>query len=434
VTPIVTGAVGVGALLFMMGLGMPIGFAMLVIGFTGFAYLGTFTGAMRVLVNTPYNLVSNYDYCVLPLFLLMASICLKAGLGQSLFRLVYVWIGRMRGGLAAATIGACAFFAAASASSIATAVTMGVVAIPEMKRYNYDEGLATGCVAAGGGLGILIPPSGVLIIYGILTEQPISKLFIAGLVPGILLALLFILMIYLRARRNPKLAPAGERIPAKEKLKATADSIEMVLLLVIVIVGLIIGWFTPTEAGAAGALGAIVLSLIRRRLSWTGFREALVDTIKTSGMIFMILIGAMIFNAFLAVSTIPMELASAIGGLGLPSMLVFALIVIVYLVLGCFIDAMSMILLTIPIFYPLILQFGFDPIWFGVIVVMVVELAMISPPVGMNVYVISGIARDVPMQKIFKGILPFLAVELAFIVLITAFPAIVLFLPGLSGG
>ncbi len=421
-------------LLFMMAIGMPIGFAMLVIGFVGFAYLGNMSGAIHVVVNTPYSLVSNYDYCVLPLFLLMASICLKAGLGQSLFRLVYVWIGRMRGGLAAATIGACAFFAAASASSIATAVTMGMVAIPEMKRYGYDEGLATGCVAAGGGLGILIPPSGTLIVYGILTEQSISKLFIAGLLPGILLALSFILMIYLRARRNPKLAPAGERVSFKDKMAATADSAEMVALLLIVIVGLIIGWFTPTEAGAVGALGAILLSLIRRRLSWQGFREALVETVKTSGMIFVILTGAMVFNSFLAVSTIPMELAGAIGQLGWPPMLVFVLIVFVYLILGCFIDAMSMILLTIPIFYPLMLKLGFDPIWFGIIIVMMVELAMISPPVGMNVYVISGIARDVPMQKIFKGIIPFLLVEVAFIILITAFPQIVLFLPGLSGG
>ncbi len=432
-TPILTGIVGICVVLFLMMLGMPIGFSMLLVGFVGFTYIVSFSGAMHVLVNTPYNLVSNYDYCVLPLFLLMASVCLKAGLGQSLFRLVYVWIGRMRGGLAAATIGACAFFAAASASSIATSVTMGLVAIPEMQRYNYDSGLATGCVAAGGGLGILIPPSGVLIIYGILTEQSISKLFIAGLIPGILLAGLYILMIHLRARRNPTLAPAGERVNLRDKLAATADSAEMVVLLVVVIVGLILGWFTPTEAGAAGALGAIVLSLIRRRLSWRGFREALVDTIRTSGMIFVILIGAMIFNSFLAVSTIPMELAGAIGGLGLSPILVFVLIIVVYLVLGCFIDAMSMILLTIPIFYPLIVKLGFDPIWFGIIIVMVVEMAMITPPVGMNVYVISGIAPDVPMQKIFRGVMPFLLVELLFIAIITAFPIIVLFLPHLSG-
>jgi C4-dicarboxylate transporter DctM subunit len=433
-TPIMTGIIAMCLLLALMAIGMPIGFSMLLLGFAGFAYLIKLSGALHILATTPYELITNYYYCVLPLSLLMASICLNAGLGKSLFRLVYVWIGRMRGGLAVATIGACAFFAAASASSIACAVTMGLVAIPEMRRYNYNTGLATGCVAAGGGLGILIPPSGTLIVYGIITEQSISKLFIAGIVPGISLALLFILMIYLRARFNPELAPAGQKTSMKEKLVATADSVEMVILLLLVIVGLIIGWFTPTEAGAIGAFGAIALSLIRRRLSWQGFKDSLVDTIRTTGMIFTILIGAFVFNTFLAVTTIPMELAGWIGGLGFPPVLIIVLIMIVYLILGCFIDAMSMILLTIPIFYPLIVQIGYDPIWFGIMIVMTVEMAMITPPVGMNVYVISGIVRDIPMQTIFKGIVPFLIVEVLFIIVLIAFPQIVLFLPSISAG
>ncbi len=345
---------------------------------------------------------------MLPLFLLMAEICMAAGMGKSLYRLVYVWIGRMRGGLAIATIGGCAFFAAASSSSIATAATLGLVALPEMRSYKYDDGLATACLAAGGGLGILIPPSGVLIIYGIMTQQSISKLFIAGLLPGIVLTFMFMLMIYVRARFNPKLAPAGERTSFKEKMVATGDSIEMVTLLVLVIVGLIIGWFTPTEAGAAGALGALVLSLFRRRLSWAGFKKALVETLRTSGMIFIILIGAMIFNSFLAVTTIPMELAGWVSGLGLPSLVVMILIVVMYLILGTFIDEVSMILLTIPVIYPLIVEIGYDPIWFGIIIVMVVELGMISPPVGMTIYVIKGIAPDIPIGTIFRGVVPFL--------------------------
>lgn len=433
-SPIITGIVGVSALLVLMFMGMPIGFAMLLSGFAGFAYLVSFNGAFQVLTAVPYTLVTSYDYAVLPLFLLMAEICMAAGMGKSLYRLVYVWIGRMRGGLAIATLGACAFFAAASSSSIATAATIGLVAVPEMRNYKYDAGLATGCLAAGGGLGILIPPSGVLIMYGIMTQQSISKLFIAGLLPGILLTLMFMTMIYIRARLKPSLAPAGGKTSMKEKVTATTDALEMVALLVIVIVGLVIGWFTPTEAGAAGALGALILSLIRRRLSWSGFKKALVETLRTSGMIFIILIGAMTFNSFLAVTTIPMELAGWVSGLGLPPVVVMILIMILYLVLGTFIDEVSMVLLTIPVFYPLIVALGYDPIWFGIMIVMVVEMGMISPPVGMTIYVIKGITPDVPIGKIFRGVVPFLIVEVIFVGLIIAFPAIVLFLPNISAG
>lgn len=431
-SPITTGLIGIGVLLALMAVGMPIGFAMILLGFTGFTYLVRFSGAFEVMATVPYRVISNYDFCVLPLFLLMAAICLNAGLGRSLFRLVYVWIGRLHGGLSVATVGACALFAAASASSIATAVTMGLVAIPEMRSYKYDSALATGCVAAGGTLGILIPPSGVLIIYGIITEQSISDLFIAGIIPGIILALMFMVMIYVRARLNPRLAPPGPPISLKEKLSATGDSSEMVVLLLLVIVGLIIGWFTPTEAGAVGAFGAIILSLIRRRLSWQGFKDSIIDTLRGTGMIFTILVGALIFNAFLAVSTIPMELAGWVGGLGLPPVAVMVIIMVMYLVLGCFVDAMSMILLTIPIFFPVATSLGFHPIWFGIAIVLVVEMAMITPPVGMNVYVISGITRDVPMETIFKGIIPFVVIEACFIALLIAFPQIALFLPSLG--
>jgi C4-dicarboxylate transporter DctM subunit len=432
-SPVTTGLIGICLLLTLMAVGMPIGFAMIMLGFTGFTYLVRFGAAFEVLASVPYRVISNYDYCVLPLFLLMAAICLNTGLGRSLFRLVYVWIGRLHGGLSVATVGACALFAAASASSIATAVTMGLVAIPEMRSYKYDSALATGCVAAGGTLGILIPPSGVLIIYGIITEQSISELFVAGIIPGIILALLFMTMIFIRARLNPKLAPPGPPTNLKEKLSATGDSIEMVVLLLLVIIGLIIGWFTPTEAGAVGAFGAIILSLVRRRLSWQGFKDSIVDTVHGSGMIFTILVGALIFNAFLARSTIPMELAGWVSGLGLPPVSVMVIIIVVYLILGCFIDAMSMILLTIPIFFPVARALGFDPIWFGIIIVLVVEMAMITPPVGMNVYVISGITRDVPMGTIFKGIIPFVIIEACFVALLITFPQIVLFLPGLAG-
>jgi tripartite ATP-independent transporter DctM subunit len=433
-TPITTGIVGAAGLIVLMFMGMPIGFVMLATGFVGFAYIVSLSGAYQVLFSVPYTLVTSYDYAVLPLFLLMAEICMAAGMGQSLYRLVYAWIGRIRGGLAIATLGACAFFAAASASSIATAATIGLVALPEMRKYKYDVGVATGCLAAGGGLGILIPPSGVLIMYGIMTQQSISKLFVAGLVPGILLTLMFMVMIYIRARFKPELAPAGPKTTMKEKLVATTESIEMIVLLVLVILGLIIGWFTPTEAGAAGALGAIVLSLLRRRLTWAGFKKALVDTLRTTGMIFVILMGALVFNSFLAVSTIPMELAGWVSGLGLSPIVVMIIILIVYLLLGTFIDEVSMVLLTIPVFFPLIVELGFDPIWFGVIIVMVVELGMISPPVGMTLYVIKGIAPDIPIGTIFLGVIPFLIVDLILVALLIAFPVIATFLPSISGG
>ena len=430
-SPIVTGLVGIAVLLLFLACGMPIGFAMILLGFAGFSYLVNLSGAFHILAKVPYVAISNYDFCVIPLFFLMASICLTTGFGTSLFKLVYTWIGRIPGGLSMATVGACAMFAAASASTIATALTIGKVAIPEMKAYKYDSRLACGCVAAGGTLGILIPPSGILIVYGIITEQSIAKLFIGGIIPGVMLALIFMVLTFVWARLNPAIAPTGPSTSFREKLAAIGESTEMVLLLLLVIVGLIVGWFTPTEAGAAGAFGAIVLSLIRRRLNLERFKEAFIDTLYGAGMVFTILVGALIFNSFLAVSTIPMELASWVAGLGLPPVMIMALILLVYLVLGCFIDAFSMVLLTIPIFFPVVTALGFNPIWFGVIVVLVVEIALITPPVGMNVYVIWGITRDVPMETIFRGILPFLAALIVFIIFLVAFPQIILFLPGL---
>ena len=429
--PIIIGTIGIGVILLLMACGLPIGFAMILVGFAGFAYLVNVTAALNIVGTVPFSVISNYDWLVLPLFLFVASIFFFAGLGRSLFRFAHNLFGRLPGGLAMATIGACAIFAAISASSIATAVTIGTIAIPEMKRYKYEDALATASIAAGGTLGILIPPSGIFIIYGILTETSIVKLFVAGIIPGIILSLMFIVMIYIRARLNPTIAPPGLRTSLREKLVATGECAEALLLIAVVLGGLIIGWFTPTEAAAVGAFGAIVTSLIRRRLSWQGFRDAILDTVRNTGMIFLCLIGAFILNGFIAVSTIPMELANLVTSFGLPPPVVMGLIVVVYLILGCFIDTMSMILLTIPVFFPLVKGLGYDPIWFGVIVVLVTEMAMITPPVGMNVWVISGIAKNVPMEVIFKGIVPFVLVEILFVILLIAFPRIALFLPAL---
>lgn len=429
--PITTGLMGVAVMVGLLLCGMSVGLSMGLVGYVGLIFLANVTAANTIAASVPYHIISDYNFCVLPLFVLMANICFYTQFGQNLFDLTYKWLGRLPGGLAAATIGSCTLFGAVCASILATSMTIGLVAIPEMKRYKYDATLATACVAAGGVLGILIPPSSVFIIYGIMTEQSIGELFIAGIGPGIALAIMFMIMIFIRARINPALAPAGPRFNFREKLGALAGCTEMFLLIALSIGGLIVGWFTPTEAGGVGSLGAIVLSLIRRRLNWQAFKKAVVETVLSSAMIYLLLIGAMVFNAFLTMSTVPMELANMVTSFNLPPYAVILLIILIYLIMGCFIDAMAMILLTIPAFYPVVTALGYDPIWFGVIIVMVMGLGTITPPVGMNVYVIAGIAPDVPMGKIFRASVPFVIVEILFTLLLIVFPQIVLFLPRL---
>ena len=432
-SPIVAGVVGLGVLFVLMFAGLPIGFAMLLVGSVGFVYIVRLSGALHILASVPYGLISNYDYCVLPLFLLMGTIILNAGFGRSLFRLAHVMTGRMPGGLAVATIFACAVFAAVSSSSIACALTIGLIAIPEMRSYKYDDGLAAGSVASGGTLGILIPPSGVFIIYGIMTEQSIGKLFVAGIIPGVMLALMFIAVIYIQVRLKPALAPPGQSFSLKELISALGGCAEMLALLLLVLGGLMIGWFTPTEAGAAGACGAIILALVRRQLSWQGFKESIIDTVRNTGMIFIILTGALVFNAFFAVTTIPMELAGWVTALPVPPFVIMLVIFLMYVMLGTFLDEVSMILLTLPVFFPVVTKLGFDPIWFGVIIVLVVEMGMISPPVGMTMFVVKGIAPDIPIETIFKGVLPFTIVVALLMILLLVFPQIALFLPRVMG-
>ena len=432
-SPIVTGVVGLGVLFALMFIGLPIGFAMLLVGSVGFLYIIKLSAALHILASVPYGLISNYDYCVLPLFLLMGTIILNAGFGRSLFRLAHVTTGRMPGGLAVATIFACAVFAAVSSSSIACALTIGLIAIPEMRSYKYDDALAAGAVASGGTLGILIPPSGVFIIYGIMTEQSIGKLFVAGIIPGIMLALMFIAVIYIQVRLKPTLAPRGRSFSLKELISALGGCAEMLALLLLVLGGLMIGWFTPTEAGAVGACGALVLSLVRRQLSWQGFKESIIDTVRNTGMIFIILTGALVFNAFFAVTTIPMELAGWVTALPLPPVVIMLVIFVMYVLLGTFLDEVAMILLTLPVFFPVVTKLGFDPIWFGVIIVLVVEMGMISPPVGMTMFVVKGIAPDIPIETIFRGVLPFTIAVGLLMLLLLAFPQIALFLPRLMG-
>ena len=306
--------------------------------------------------------------------------------------------------------------------------------MPEMRKYNYGDALATGSVAAGGTLGILIPPSVVLIIYGIMTEQSIAKLFFAGILPGILLTGLFIAAIYVMTRVNPSLGPPGPKTTLKEKAMAVISGTgETVVVFALIMGGLLVGLFTPTEAGAAGAAGMLIVSLVRRKLSWQGFVAAVIETVRTSAMIFLIAAGATVLGHFLAVTRIPFMAASWASGLALPAPLVMVLIMVIYVIGGCFVDALALILLTIPILFPVSRALGFDPIWFGIIIVIVTEIALITPPVGINVYIIAGVAQDVPMSTVFRGILPFLVPLLLLIVLLMVFPEIALFLPRLLG-
>jgi C4-dicarboxylate transporter DctM subunit len=430
-SPITAGFVGLAVLFAFLALGLPIGVGMALVGIAGFWYLVSGTAAITNAGLIAFQTASNYTYAVLPLFLLMAHVCFVSGLGKDLYGIAAKWLGHQRGGLAMATVGGCAAFAAISASSVATAATMGLVSLPEMKRYKYDPALATGCVAAGGSMGILIPPSGVLIIYGILTQQSIGTLFIAGIVPGVLEAVFYIITIYILCLRKPSLGPRGPKYSFIEKVKSFSGTGEVLALIILVLGGLIIGWFTPNEAGAVGAFGAIIITMIRKRLNRHNLGQALLETIKTTGMIYGILIGALIFNYFLAVTTMPSQLAEIIGGLPIPPMGIMGLIIVVYIILGCFFDAMGMVLLTIPILYPLVMSLGFDPIWFGIIIVRVMEMAIITPPIGMNVYIISGVAPDVPLSTIFRGIAPFLVADICEVVLLLFVPAVVLFLPSL---
>jgi C4-dicarboxylate transporter, DctM subunit len=430
-SPITTGIVGICLLLVLMFAGMRIGLAMLLVGAVGFTYLVKLSGALHILATVPFGLISNYDYCVLPLFLLMGTVILNAGFGATLFRLADAVLGRLPGGLAIATIFACAIFAAVSSSSIACAMTIGIIAIPEMRKYKYGDALAAGSVASGGTLAILIPPSGILIIYGIITQQSIGKLFAAGMIPGIILSLMFIGVIYLWAKIDPSEAPCGSPTTFRQKLKALAECWEVLALMLFILGGLVIGWFTPTEAGAAGAFGAIILSLIRRKLTWKGFKDSIIDTMRNTGMVFVIITGALVFNAFFAVTTIPMEIADWVGRLSMPPVVIMAIIVAIYFILGTALDELTMILLTLPIFFPVVTKLGFDPIWFGVLIVLIVEVAMISPPVGMPMFIVKGIAPDIPMQGIFKGIIPFCVAITLMITLLIAFPQMALFLPSL---
>ena len=429
-TSLALGYIGIAVLIVLLFSGIHIGVAMGLIGFFGLAYLSGWEAALSVLGAVPFTTFGDYGLSVIPLFMLMGAFCFYAGISTDLFNTVHKWLGHFRGGLAMATVGACAGFAAVSGSSLATAATMGTVALPEMKKYNYDPALATGSIAAGGTIGILIPPSVILIIYAVLTEQSVGKLFLAGFIPGVLEAIFYIGVIYIICKINPHMGPPGPRTTFIEKIVALKSTWIVFLLFAMVIGGLYFGVFSPTEAAGVGAGGAFVFAFARGRLNWRNFRDSLVETTRTVAMIFVIILGAMIFGYFLAVTRLPFKLADFIGALPVSPYVIIILILVLYLFLGCVMDAMGMILLTVPILFPLTVKLGFDSIWFGIIIVRVFEMAAITPPVGMNVFVIKGVAGDVPMGTIFRGIIPFLMADVVHITLLVAVPQIALFLPG----
>lgn len=426
------GLLGVLAFFVLLIFRMPIAFAMAMVGFVGFSYLTSTTAAMNMVVQEIYNNFSSYSLSVIAMFVWMGFLAYYSGIGTRLYILAYKLIGHLPGGLAIATQAACAVFGAICGSNTATAATMAAIALPEMQKYKYDTSLATASIAAGGVLGVLIPPSVIFIVYGMATEQSIGRLFISGIIPGIILMLLFMGAIYLLTLFNPALGPAGPKATWAERGSALLGGVwEALTVFFISIGGLVAGLFTPTEAGAVGAAGVLAVALLRRQMTWDKLMNSLMDTTRTTAMIMLMIAGAVIFGRFMAISRIPFELANWTGSLPLPPWAIMGIILFIYLILGCFIDALAMILLTIPIFYPIVISLGFDPIWFGVIVVLVVSMGVITPPVGMNVYIIKGVAPDIPLEVIFKGIGPFLAAITICLILLMIIPELATFLPDL---
>jgi len=430
-TDIQIGIIGCCLLLVLLAASMPVALAMAIVGFAGFAWIRNPAAACSLITIDVYDTFSSYSLTVIPLFVLMGQIAFHAGISRRLFNAAYHWLGPLPGGLAIATVGACTAFGAICGSGPATAATMASVALPEMKRYKYDMELACGTVAAGGSLGMLIPPSVVFIVYAIITEQSIGKLFIAGIMPGLLIAAIFCLTIYLHCKLRPHLGPAAPSTAWLAKFRSLAGVSETLILFFLVMGGMFRGIFTATEAAAIGAAGCIVIALTKKQMSRSIFKQALLETMRTSCMVMFIVTGAVIFGHFLNITQIPTELATWLTSLSLPKFMIVFLIILFYLIAGCFVDALALVLLTTPIFYPVILSLGYHPIWFGVIIVVVTQMGVISPPVGVNVYVVSGIARDVPLQTVFKGAIPFLLALILSAIILTAFPQITLFLPNM---
>jgi tripartite ATP-independent transporter DctM subunit len=424
-----TGVIGIVAMLILLALRMPIGIAMLLVGAIGFSILHGVQPALHMLGSYPYGYAAVYELAVIPMFVLMGNAAAVSGMGRDLYATAYAWVGHWRGGLSSATIVSCAGFAAVCGSSVASAVTMGRICLPEMKRYNYDDRLATGTVAAGGTLGILIPPSTAFIVYAILTEQSIGRLLLAGFFPGLLLALLFVLTISIWSRFKPDLGPPGPLVGNRERIRTLGRAGPMLGIVVATIGGIYIGIFTPAEAAAVGAFLALVYAFWRRTINGESMQFLLLETVKTTAFVFLILIGALVFGPFLALSGLPQQFAAWLTSFDLPPIAILSILMLLYVFLGMFLEGFSILVLTLPIVVPIIQALEYDLIWFGVLMVIVLEMGLISPPVGINVFVVKGLVPDVPLSRVFAGIFPFWFAMLAGLILIIAFPDIALLLP-----
>ena len=421
-----TAVLGFAALFAMLAVRVPIGVAMSLVGVGGFAAVAGWRPALNQLAISPIRTITDYNLSLIPMFVLMGVLATRSGMSKELFRAGQAWLGQLRGGLALASISACAGFAAISGSSVATAATMSKVALPEMRRFGYSDKLATGVIAGGGTLGILIPPSVVLAIYGYITEQDVGKLFVAGILPGLVAVLMYMACVYIVFWRE---LPQGMSIAAGERLASLKGIWAILLLFVAIIGGIYAGVVTPTEAAAAGAFLTAVIGIARRRLNFRSILNSLIEALSTSVAIYTILIGAMLFNYFLVITQTPQKIAAFLVDLDLGAYPTLWLILGLFFLMGCILDAMAMIILLVPIVYPVVMQLGFDPIWFGIIVVVTVELGLITPPIGMNVFVINSINRDVSLITIFRGVAPFVVADLIRLALFVAFPSIVMLLP-----
>ena len=426
-------------LLLLVALRVPIAFAMGLVGFAGFGLTVGWSPSMAMAVNVTYETGLAYSLSVVPLFILMGNFVRQAGLSDELYTASYAFLGHRRGGLAMATVVACGGFSAVCGSSLATAATMSKVAMPPMRRFGYADSLAAGSIAAGGTLGILIPPSVILVIYGIMTESDIGRLFIAGVVPGILGILLYLVAVKATVMLNPAAGPPGERLDWPARWRALAGVWGVLVLFIIVIGGIYGGVFTPTEAGGIGAFGGFLFALLRRRLAWRDLVQILTESVRTTAMIFTILIGALIFSNYINVAGMPSQLGTLVTSYDLSPLVVVLLIMMIYVALGCVLESLSMILLTVPVFYPLVQAMDFgtlvDPdmvlIWFGIVIVVVTEISLITPPVGLNVFVLNGMLPDVRLATIFKGVTPFWIVDIVRLALLVLIPTISLWLPSL---
>ncbi len=428
------GILGCIALLAVIILSMPVGFALTLVGAVGFAIAVHNPGiAAHLLVSVFYENFTKYDLSIIPLFILMGQVSYHSGISRRLFDAANCWLGRLPGGLGLATIGAAAAFGAVCGSGPASAATMTAVAMPEMRRHKFNIDFGAGIIAAGGSLGIMVPPSVVFIVYAIMTELSPATLFIAGIIPSLMVTILFGLYIFLICRKRPELAPLGRSFTWRERFRSLTGITETLILFTAVMGGMFTGWFTPTEAAAVGAGGSILIAMIQKKLTIKVLWQSLMETVRTSCMVLIIVAGALVFGRFLAVTNLPTYLASGLADLPVPSWVTMAIILFFYMVSGCFVDALALVLLTIPIFYPIVLTLGYDPVWFGIMVVMLVQMGVITPPVGVNVYVVSGIERTIPMQNIFRHALPFAGLLVIACIIMMLFPDIALALPRALG-